>query len=209
MACATLLIGDASIATAQSVSLRFENGRITLTAHHAPLSTILAEWARVGGTQIVNAERVTGAPVTFEFHGAAERQVLETLLRSVAGYVITQRVPSATGASTIGGVVILATSSPPRAQLPVNLSNSAVQPRPQAVFNEPDPNRVTRPVPESSAPGPGIFRGVDPIVEPDPPPPPVQRPQQPPQPTRSLTTLPGSSRPGEITPQPAQQPNQR
>ena len=49
-------------ASAQALSLEFHDGRVRLTAENVPVSRILAEWTRVGGTRIVNGERVPGAP---------------------------------------------------------------------------------------------------------------------------------------------------
>jgi hypothetical protein len=222
LACAALLFGLVSSASGQSVSLQFENGRVNLNAQNAPLRTILVEWQRVGGTRIVNAERVGGAPVTLELNGVTERQALEILLRSVAGYVVTQRDAESRGASSFGGIVILATSSAPRTQAPVTFSN----PTPRAFDDSRDDNdadaRVAVPVrppgspfsvtsgtPTTAAPvviRPGIVpNGQDVAI-------PVQAPvQQPQRPATTLQTLPGTSRPGEITPPPPpqQQPNQR
>ena len=56
-----------------------------------PLRQILAEWAKVGGTRIVNAERVTGPPVTLSCSKVPEQQALAVLLRSVAGYLAAPR----------------------------------------------------------------------------------------------------------------------
>jgi hypothetical protein len=221
LAFAALLFGLTSSASAQAVSLQFENGLVNLNAQNAPIRMILAEWARVGGTRIVNADRVGGTPVTLELNGVTERQALEILLRSVAGYVVTQRQAESTAASTFGGVMILATSNAPRTQPPVTFSN----PTPRAfedARDEPDvEERVQGPVrppagsPFSVTPGttstaaPVVIRpgavpsGQDPSA-------PVPAPAQPQRPATTLQTLPGSSRPGEITPPPPQQqPNQR
>ena len=110
-ACAAILLGCAASASAQAVSLKFDNGRVSLNAQDASIRTILAEWARVGGTKMVNHERISGAPVTLELTDVPERQALDILLRTAAGYVITARNGSSTGASTVSGVVILATSN--------------------------------------------------------------------------------------------------
>ena len=47
------------------------NGRVTLVAKDVTVREILAEWARVGQTRIVNAEKLTGGPVTLELDGRA------------------------------------------------------------------------------------------------------------------------------------------
>ena len=44
-------------AAAQSVKVSFHGGKVDLSAENATVRAILSEWARVGGTRIVNAER--------------------------------------------------------------------------------------------------------------------------------------------------------
>ena len=233
IACVALLLGCAASSSAQTVSLQFDNGLVTLNAQNAPVRTILAEWARVGGTRFLNAERVGGAPVTLELTSIPERQALEVLLRAVAGYVVTQREGG--GVSRLGGVAILPTSAAVRSPAPVTFGASTVQQQrnvqDDALNDATDDRpgqRIPTPVsPFSATPGvtgtPGVIRVVTPgatattpfgSVTDTPPPgtpgsPAVVRP-----PT-TVQTLPGTSRPGEITPQPQPQqqqpgqPNQR
>ena len=75
----------ASSASAQVLSLEFHDGRVRLIAENVPVSRILEEWARLGGTKIVNGERVPGAPVTLQLTDVPERQALEIVLRGAAG----------------------------------------------------------------------------------------------------------------------------
>jgi hypothetical protein len=219
LACAAMLSGVAGTASAQTVSLQFNNGRVTLNAQNAPVRTVLVEWARLGGTRIVNGERVGGAPVTLELEDVPERTALDILLRTAAGYIVTARQDPG-GPSTIGGVVILATTSAPRIQAPVTFAATTVQQRP---FQDDDDDRpaVSAPVltgvaTPAAVPGPSVVRiapnGLPqiglPLVQP-----PFGQSEaaQPPQPAparpaTTLQTLPGTSRPGEITPPPPQQP---
>ena len=67
------------------VTVSLADGRATIVARNATLRQVLAEWARVGGTRIVNLERVAGAPDNFELRNVPEAKALATLLRSVAG----------------------------------------------------------------------------------------------------------------------------
>src|SRR5262245_14152552 len=78
-------------ATGQTVKVSFHDGKVDLSAENVTVRTILAEWARVGGTRVVNADRISGPPITVEFKDAYERQALESLLRGVAGYMVGQR----------------------------------------------------------------------------------------------------------------------
>ena len=213
IACAALLLGTAASASAQAVSLQFNNGRVTLNAQNAPIRTILTEWARLGGTRIVNGDRLGGAPVTLELTDVTERQALDILLRSAAGYVITTKQQPG-GLSNVGGVVILATSNAPRLQAPVTFGTATAQPT--QAFNDQrndQDERVGNASPVVPINVPNVVRvgnpqGQNPQGQ--------QEPATQPGPARPVTTLqtlPGTSRPGEITPAPQQPttlpPNQR
>ena len=50
----------------QPLKLSFQDGRVTVDATSVPVRTILTEWGKVGGTKVVGAERITGAPMTRE-----------------------------------------------------------------------------------------------------------------------------------------------
>jgi hypothetical protein len=147
------LLAGAGSAAAQDLTLRFQDGRVTLSAQNVPLRTILNEWSRLGGTKVVNGERVPGGLVTIELNNVPERQALDTLLRSASGYPAGPKPPGAPGASLFASILILPTSSAPR---PV--SNPA--PRVAPVFPVPPPQRF---------PGqPGFVVGGRPVVAPPP-----------------------------------------
>ena len=65
------------------VSIQFQNGNVTIRAANAPLRTILAEWARVGGSEIVNHERVAGTVDALTLENVSERYALSVLLRNL------------------------------------------------------------------------------------------------------------------------------
>ena len=96
------------------VQLRIENGLVSLKATNATAREILAEWARVGQTRIVNAERVPGGPITIELTGVSEEQALEIILRSAAGYVTAPRATAVANASRYDRILVMPTSSPTR-----------------------------------------------------------------------------------------------
>ena len=98
-----------------AVTLQFNDGQVTLSAQNAPVRAILAEWARLGGATIVNGDRVAGPPVTLELTGVPERQALDVVLRSVAGYMVAPRRAGSQGASAFDRIMILPTSTAPRA----------------------------------------------------------------------------------------------
>src|SRR5262245_53673858 len=95
--------------------LGFREGRVTLVARDVSVRQILAEWAKVGGTQVVNLDRISAAPVTLQLNGVPERQALEVILRSVAGYVAAPRRPENPGVSQYDRILVMAVSNPPAA----------------------------------------------------------------------------------------------
>ena len=109
-----LLVACAEPAAAQGLTLRFQDGRVTVNAQNVPLRTILNEWARLGGTKIVNGERVPGGLVTIELNNVPERQALDALLRSASGYLAGPKNSGASGGSLFASILILPTSSAPR-----------------------------------------------------------------------------------------------
>ena len=109
---AAIVLGLACQAQAQALELQIVNGLVTLDARGVSLKQILAAWTEVGGAQIINADRLSDAPVTLQFTRASERVVLEALLRDVAGYVLGPKSAEATGNAGVGRIVILPTSSP-------------------------------------------------------------------------------------------------
>jgi hypothetical protein len=97
----------------QPLKLSFQNGRVTVDATSVPVRTILSEWGKIGGTKVVGAERITGAPLTVKLVNVTEAQALETILRSVAGYMAAPRSDATTGPSIYDRILVMATSSTP------------------------------------------------------------------------------------------------
>jgi hypothetical protein len=114
----------AAPAAAQQLTLTFNNGLVTVDAAAVPVRTLLAEWAKKGGTKVVGAERVTGAPLTVKLIDVPEAQALEVVLRSVAGYMAAPR-STGEGASIYDRILVMATSSapPPPAARPLTPAN--------------------------------------------------------------------------------------
>ena len=96
-----LVAGSVLPAAAGDLKLTLANGRATLIAQDVPLRQILAEWARIGKTNIVNGDKLTGPPVTLQLVDRPEREVLEVLLRSASGYIAAQRAGQPGGASRL------------------------------------------------------------------------------------------------------------
>jgi hypothetical protein len=105
----------ASSTASAEVQVSMHDGLVTVIAKDATVRQIVAEWARVGQAKVVNAERIPGGPVTLELVDVPEAQVLDTLLRSAAGYLAAPRAVLASNLSRYDRVVVMPTSSAPRA----------------------------------------------------------------------------------------------
>lgn len=156
--------------TQTALKLEIHDGRVNLEATSVPARQILAEWARVGGTKVVGGDKIVGAPLTLKIENMPERQALDIILRSVAGYMAAPRLASAApGASAYDRIVILATSSAapttsttngnnPPVKMPSNPGPMAgterrVPPRPPGLFgNDPDQdNNAPQPDPADTS----------------------------------------------------------
>jgi hypothetical protein len=120
-------VGSSSTASAE-VQLTIQNGRVSLVAKDATLRQILAEWAKVGQTKIVNGERVPGGPLTLRFTDWPEERVLDTLLRTLTGYVAQPRATDVANLSRFDRIVVMPTIATPAA---------AVSGAPAPVFPQP------------------------------------------------------------------------
>jgi hypothetical protein len=112
VAAVCVVVGLASPSLAGQVKLEIRGGLVTLDARDATLREILAEWARVGQTQVMNAERVPGGPMTVQLAGVPERQALETLLRSVAGFLAAARAIPLDAASIYDRIMLMPAARP-------------------------------------------------------------------------------------------------
>ena len=95
----------------ENVTIQFSEGRVTLSAQNVPLSRILEEWGRVGGTRILKVTNLAGPPVTVQFTGMPEPQAISVLLEGVAGYILSRRPEALAGTSSFEQILIVPTSS--------------------------------------------------------------------------------------------------
>jgi hypothetical protein len=163
-ATAFLLLGLASASPAGQVKLEIRDGLVTLDARDATVREILAEWARVGQTRVVNAERVPAGPVTLQLSDVPERKALEIVLRSVAGFVAAPRTAGQATGSVFDRIVVMplsrpavvAASSP--AATPRQPFQRVVQPQPASIVDEePDEEPVPGVQMPQGAPQPGML----------------------------------------------------
>lgn len=90
------------------------DGTVDLVARNVTTRDILMEWARQCQCHVVNAEQVVGGAIMLPllFEDARQSDVLQSLLKSAAGYVLTPQRPGARSASNYETIYILATSNP-------------------------------------------------------------------------------------------------
>lgn len=125
-----LLVATAWPAAAQNLKVSFHDGRVSVDATAVPVRAILTEWGKVGGTKIVGAERISGAPLTVKLIDVTEAAALETILRSVAGYMAAPR-NAGVGLSMYDRIMVMATTSAPA----VANNNARPTPQPSNAFN--------------------------------------------------------------------------
>jgi hypothetical protein len=208
-----------AVATADPVQLTIRDGRVTLVAANASVKQILAEWARIGRTRIVNGERVPGGLVTLQLTNVPEREALDLLLRTAAGYIAAPRPTGVSDGSLFDRILILPTSATPPATalrqpipapVPTPIFQQPPPPQPQAapVFVPPGAQRVIgpdgQPVPDdqdgtSAAPRPQPYVPLPPGFSE--PPDPTTRPATP---GASPRVPAGVPVPGMVVPAPAQ-----
>jgi hypothetical protein len=170
------------------VQITMRNGRVTLIAKDATLRQIFAEWAKVGQTKILNGDRVPSGPLTLQFNDVPESQALDTLLRTVSGYVASPRAEMVSNLSTFDRIAIIPTPAPamtvpsanaapppmfPQAspafqqQRPGVMDDQQDAPNQAPVFNQFPPPQVANPMqqmPPSQAPG--VMPAPGPLVLP-------------------------------------------
>ncbi len=181
-ACAVFGAGQA--ATAEDVSLVFQNQHVTLVARDIPVSRILARWSQIGGTVVVNGAAVQGGPISLQLTDVTEREALDILLRGVDGYIVAGRDDGSTGVSSISKILILSRGASPRNPPPLLAAtfdasgdSRPVDAQAEQTFVAPAEN-VVQPVPPPSLAAPSAAAGFVPII-----------------------SSAGATRPGDVTPQ--------
>ena len=160
----------AQMPTERKLQVTFDQlGNVSIVAQNVTIAEILAEWGRQGGTAMVNANRLTGGPVTRVYANRPEMEVIESLLRQAGGYIATPRRAGVPGASRFEVVQITPTpaastatytsvpSSPVSAPLTTPGSpNDEIPP-----IVPPGANNPPAPAPAPSAPpAPGSYPGT-------------------------------------------------
>ena len=153
LAVVALAVFGLTPAASADVQVSMQGGHVTIVAKDATVRQILAEWARVGQTRIINGERIPGGPLTLELRDVPEQQALNVLLRSVSGFVVAPRAnaTAATNLSVFDRIIVLPTSvapaaAPTSAPPPAFSQPTFVQPLPAIREDDDEP-------PEPGTPG--------------------------------------------------------
>ena len=171
-AAAAVVAAFASPVAAGEVKVTLNQGLVTIIADEAPISRILAEWARLGQTKIVNGEKMMTV-VSLQLVDIPERQALDILLRSASGYMAAERQNPIAGASAFDRIMILPFSRPPAAAaLPASPSMPpAFNAGPRPMVPQPQPQdddgqpvmppgmnpQANVPMPQQTSPTPGML----------------------------------------------------
>jgi hypothetical protein len=163
LAAACIVVGLASPSFAGQVKLVIRGGLVTLETKDATLREIFAEWARVGQSQVVNAESVPGGPMTVQLTNVPERQALDTLLRSVAGFLAVPRAVPQASTSIYDRIVLMPRTRPavgstsvspaPYGQSAMPFSRDRNMPQPAVVVDDDDEQVPNMQLPVLVAPG--------------------------------------------------------
>jgi len=193
-------------ASAGELKLTMQDGRVTLMADNVPVRQILQEWARIGQTRILNADKLNGPNVTLQLVNTPERDALDIILRTASGYIAAPRVIPVAGGAVYDRITIFMSTTRPPAQLASANPPPTFQ-RPPQVDDSDEPINVTMPPGMMNPPSmnPGMINPVNgqyqpyPGMLPQPQPQPQQFQQMP-----NSSPVPGplmSARPGAL-PQP-------
>jgi hypothetical protein len=219
VAAACVVTGLASAAAAGQVKLEIHGGLVTMDARDATVGEICAEWARVGRTTFVNADQVTGGPLTLQLSDVPERHALEIVLRTIAGFVAEPRPEAQDSASLFGSIRLMPAprpaSAPAAGAVPASTGGLPQFPQFQTLQSFPRPQPPT-PLPDISVDDPdepqaGLQTAVPAMVGAPQPgmttPAPQQKPAAPNDGQREMPANPGSqpaTRPGVPTAPPPQ-----
>lgn len=160
---------------AHTLELKLLNGRVSLNATDATAAQIFDAWSRAGGVSVVNADRLPSVPITIRLDDVPEEQALDTLLRSVSGYLARRRTTGEAGHSVFDRIVILTAPATGRDTAPPPPARAGVAPAPPPF---PQPPALQRPAtadvadaqqpaePEGIPQGPGVVRLLGPDGQP-------------------------------------------
>jgi len=179
---AALVASLAAAPASADVQITMHDGRVSIVAKDATIRQILAEWAKVGQTKILNGDRVPSGPLTLQLTNVPEAQALDTLLRTVSGYLASPRAEFVSNLSKFDRIAIVPTPAPPMsmptasAAPPPMFQQPPVFQRPavddqegapnQPVFNQFPPPQVANPAQQQNPQQFGVAPAPGPLVLP-------------------------------------------
>jgi hypothetical protein len=143
-----LAIAIAAPAGAAGLRMSIGDGVVSIDAEDVTIRQILAEWARLGKTRVINLEGVASGPITIKLERVPENVALDIILRTVPGYMAAPRVEYAANASMYDRILIMSATSPPT---PRPATASAAQA--PGAFQAPSPNVTQLRPPNVLVPG--------------------------------------------------------
>jgi hypothetical protein len=143
-------------AAAADLKLEIRDGRVTLVATDVPARQILTEWARLGQTKIVNADKLPGTPLTLQLEDVPEAKALEIVLRNTSGHIAVPRSAAMTGSSVYDRIIIMPPSTAVVASNGMSPSPRPISP-PTQLFRPPMGDAVDDQDPPVPMPQPGAF----------------------------------------------------
>jgi hypothetical protein len=126
------------------------DGLVTLVAQNVTLREIFAEWTRQTGAAFTNAEKLAGEPQTVQYENQPEAAVIDSLLRSAAGYFVAPQRGGPVMSSRIAMVYIIPTS---RGTASTGFSSSPATAFAPPVLTPGNPNDEISPVTPATEPG--------------------------------------------------------
>lgn len=146
------------------VQLSVDAGRISIVARDATAAEILTQWASIGQTRVLNAERMSRERMTIELTNVAEERALDIVLRNAGGYLAAPRAIAMANASRFDRIIVVPNSvvlptiaaAPARRELPAPAAPETMEAVPPAApsfepappderYDEPPPVNVAGP----------------------------------------------------------------
>jgi len=171
--------GQAQGVANRPVDVKFENGRVWMTARRATLTQILAAWSRAGNTRFEGVEKAPDpGPIDAQLAGVSEEEALAFLLKPAGGYTAVARKIPAPAESAFARVMILGSKSPAAPSI-APVPDPPAPPEPPEPAPPPEPGSVVQPalgpdglpIPDDQQDAPP-FRSMPPGFDPPPDPPP-------------------------------------
>ena len=139
-------------ATAQRLSLRLDDGAVTLHASNVTVDEILARWSKTTGLTVISQNgHGSDVPITLDLSGVTERVALGLVLRDLSGYIMGESRDPQTGAIRIDRLVILPDSAARAPEVPPP-ARRVRAPGPQVKVPVQVPVQVVDEVPRELAP---------------------------------------------------------